>query len=130
MDERMIHRNGENHGNGKNLFKRLTILLGGNPPNIGQVQLAIKNEFNKQYPRFFIAGEQVELIWKSVPDIFPEDADKIKWNYKWLKNRQKKIYKEVATNGKEACPIPVIKSVIKLGIEMENNNGHLLRIRK
>lgn len=125
MDEQTIHRNGENH-NGKNLFRRLTILLGGNPPNIGQIQLAIKSEFDRQYPRFFIAGEQVELIWKNVPDIFPEDADKIKRSYEWLKNKQKKAYKEIAASGKEACPIIVIKSVIRLGIEMENNNGHLL----
>lgn len=109
----------------KNLFKRLTILLGGNPPNIGQVQLAVKSEFGRRYPHFFIAGEQVELIWKNVPDVFPEDADKIKWKYKWLKNRQKKAYKNIAANG-GACLIPVIKSVIRLGIEMEKNNGHLL----
>ena len=124
-----MEQNGQQHHNGQNgksLFKRLCLLLNNNPPNIGQTQLVIKREFGRQYPDFFITGEQVQLIWENVPNIFPEDTKKIKWKYKYLKNRQKKVYKNIAEIGQDACPIPVIKKVITIGLQMEKANGHLL----
>ena len=126
------HKNGQSHRNGKSLFRRLTLMVspGGNL-NIGDIQLHIKRDFADTYPSFFISGEQVELILKNTPSVFPEDIKKMERTYERLKNEQKKIFQEITKKGMikgnqtSPCPIPVIKHVIKIGLAMEESGGHL-----
>jgi hypothetical protein len=121
----------QNGSNGKNLFRRLSLLAPGGSLNVREIQVLIKKKFAGEYRDFFISGEQVELILKNVPDIFPENVKKIEWMYERLNNGQKKAFDEITSkgmrrgNGTLECPIPVIKRVIEIGLSMEKSGGHL-----
>jgi len=87
--------------------------LSGEPEILHELEDHFRNV--KFYP---INREQIKIILKLVPEVFPEDW-KTPDSYDKLTSNQQVAYKKIAKKGFQSIPGPIIQKVIELALEIK-----------
>ena len=74
----------------------------------------------RQVEFYPIIRNQIRRILEYVPSVFPEDW-KSPDGYDELNTQQQGAYREIAKEGLQPCPGPIIQKVIELAIRYRNN---------